>query len=356
MDNMMNNLDNSTFTATPPKKRGRKPKNAVVPEVEKFGKLNISIIEDEDTSTTGQSTAEQVDKPVTKQKKSPAKKSPAKSTNSPSIEKQQQQQQQQQQQIESTPPEGELFNLDITASHMGNAAVNRRPAVDDKPGYFQILREFNDAYPQQTNIHCWWCCHQFDSHPIGIPTKYDKISKTYKVIGCFCSFECAFAHCRDKNKKVYLSDFRVFYEKVTGEDGRHILSIRPAPDKWILKMFGGELSIEEFRASFTNGTRFQIMCAPMVPIGMFCDESKVGNRVYKKDGVIRKLEIRKAKKKPEPVPEEILSIPKSAVPPVIPQILNLPASNVAKKKSEVIPNTSPQNSKRTTVTQLISFG
>jgi hypothetical protein len=270
--------------------------------------------------------------------------------------------------------------------------VNRRPATDDSPGYFQILQEFNASYPRYTNVHCWWCCHQFDNHPIGIPIKYDKPNDIFKVLGCFCSFECAYAYSRKEQRKIYLSDFRILYQKVTGEDGQHIMNIRPAPERYVLKMFGGQLTIEEFRSSFRDGTKFEIMYSPMVPYGIFCDEAKLKSRGWIKDGVRKPLVIRKATKKQESSTSDVITVPKTTINPlsIFPQLSKVSNASSASNNSSALTSLTSSNTstilndsvvstfsqinnsnatrknnidfidsqsttKRTTVTQLISF-
>ena len=85
--------------------------------------------------------------------------------------------------------------------------LERSPPTDTRPGYFPLLARFNEVYPAKTDVLCWWCCHNFDTHPIGIPMKYDEHEDVFKVIGCFCSLNCAFAHSKMEKLPVHLSDF-----------------------------------------------------------------------------------------------------------------------------------------------------
>lgn len=97
-----------------------------------------------------------------------------------------------------------------------------------------------------TDIHCFWCCHQFVSKAVFMPINLK--GDTFLVRGVFCSFECCMAYVNNtseykKNRRLvqylfnYSTKTRVFREKV-----------KPAPPRELLKMFGGALSIEEFRA------------------------------------------------------------------------------------------------------------
>lgn len=90
---------------------------------------------------------------------------------------------------------------------------------------------------------CWWCCHTFEGQPLPCPIDYDKIDNKYKVKGLFCSWECMSAYSIQNYKSLsFIYQFRKeMYNDLTIDD------IKAAPDKIVLKDFGGHLSIEEFR-------------------------------------------------------------------------------------------------------------
>ena len=117
-----------------------------------------------------------------------------------------------------------------------------------KKGYFELMYDFvhNEEWLQKTHISCWWCCHQFDSVPLGLPLKYIKHINKFRVRGVFCSFPCmlAFNVCSsDPSTKTSNDLVNYLHFKLTGQQ----LQCRRAPPKWTLKMFGGELDIDEFR-------------------------------------------------------------------------------------------------------------
>jgi hypothetical protein len=144
----------------------------------------------------------------------------------------------------------------------------------------------NKTWITETNLACWWCCHHFDSIPLGLPIKYDK--KKFTVKGLFCSFACMMAHNKNDNKhnrKNEMTLIHFLYKKLTGilvDSNKELFgtsllntlpleqfdnnkelrdsyiegllelrtaSLEEAPPRCALKMFGGELSIEEFRKS-----------------------------------------------------------------------------------------------------------
>lgn len=113
-----------------------------------------------------------------------------------------------------------------------------------------ILKDFdkNNTWPEKTDIKCWWCCHNFDNTPVGIPIKiYDNI---FYLKGCFCSFNCCLSYVND-NKTLYKYDniypnIKSLRAKLTNKRLNDPLT--PAPPRECLDIFGGELSIEEFRS------------------------------------------------------------------------------------------------------------
>ena len=113
-----------------------------------------------------------------------------------------------------------------------------------------VLKDFdkNKSWPEKTNIKCWWCCHNFDNTPVGVPIKiYDNI---FYLKGCFCSFNCCLSYVND-NKNMYKYDsiyplIKSLRAKLTKKHLNDPLT--PAPPRECLDIFGGELSIEEFRS------------------------------------------------------------------------------------------------------------
>jgi hypothetical protein len=122
--------------------------------------------------------------------------------------------------------------------------VIESPLTIHKCGYERMLSSFckeGKNYPNTTNIKCWWCVHEFDNVPLGMPVHYNGV--TFKTRGVFCSFNCILADTKNVNYKKEL--ISAMYYKLNGK----ILdkSVKPAPDRYLLKIFGGPLSISEFR-------------------------------------------------------------------------------------------------------------
>lgn len=97
-------------------------------------------------------------------------------------------------------------------------------------------------------ICCWWCCHTWEGPDVHIPFRYDDRTKKFTTLGHFCSFECAKAWGIDNGGSRWgeMLEFLALYRKHSA--GKYVPT-SPAPKRQALKMFGGPLSIEEFRKS-----------------------------------------------------------------------------------------------------------
>jgi len=107
---------------------------------------------------------------------------------------------------------------------------------------------------QKTDIACWWCCHEFDTVPWGIPTKY--CDDKFDIFGVFCSPNCTLSHLLDTERdddylweKVAL--LNLLYYKIYNK----YETIIPSPNKISLIKFGGSLTIEEFHNLIDNNNK-----------------------------------------------------------------------------------------------------
>lgn len=137
--------------------------------------------------------------------------------------------------------------------------------INRKKGYFEILHKFikNDNWLHSSEILCWWCCHKFDTIPLGLPVEYDTKIKKFRVKGIFCSFPCMNAYnedsCSKNGYKKYLIKF--LYSKITGQSINSV--IKTAPPRCCLKVFGGDLTIDEFRKACECDKIYKLVEYPM---------------------------------------------------------------------------------------------
>ncbi len=139
----------------------------------------------------------------------------------------------------------------------------------------ELLKDFeeknkNNEWPQSTSIHCYWCCHKFSTPPLGIPLKYT--NDKFHVYGCYCSLECAAAF--NMSSKESLDEIFERYNMI------NLLSrmigyknvVRCAPNRLALKMFGGHLDIDEFRAYSNTSKLININFPPMMTMTQQIEE------------------------------------------------------------------------------------
>lgn len=138
--------------------------------------------------------------------------------------------------------------------------------------YNETLKD-NINTDSKTDFACWWCCHKFNNLPFGIPNKI--LNNTYHVFGNFCSFNCAAAHIhtlKDWNISERLSLLHNMYYSIYNMDEYE--TIKSAPAKETLKLFGGPLTIDEFRDSTKNINRdYRLIIPPMTSIMPLVEEN-----------------------------------------------------------------------------------
>ena len=137
--------------------------------------------------------------------------------------------------------------------------------------------------------YCFWCRHKIDSVPLGCPIAYvtdtavknyyseiskdnytikenitknkmienDKINilqkKYFLTDGVFCSFNCKIAFINDNKKNNLYDNSMMLSTKMYNEIyGTNKINIIPAPHWRLLKNYGGNLTIEEFRKTFNT--------------------------------------------------------------------------------------------------------
>jgi hypothetical protein len=119
---------------------------------------------------------------------------------------------------------------------------------------------------------CFWCCHEVGHETYGMPIRYDYVNKTFTMYGTFCSLECAAAH----NFSVHLGSDRAWeihsWIQMLGKRYGYKEPIRPAPSRYLLDMFDGPLTIDEFRNAHKGQTRTYVLnIPPLISISSHMD-------------------------------------------------------------------------------------
>lgn len=113
--------------------------------------------------------------------------------------------------------------------------------------YKQSILSSKNEVVKSTDIVCWHCTHTFQNTPKCVPVNYNKTKQTFEVVGVFCSWGCAKTWMSSRVEYNTPIKRMWLYELARKHYGYDKDVIYPAPDPWVLKKFGGSLTIEEFR-------------------------------------------------------------------------------------------------------------
>ena len=122
--------------------------------------------------------------------------------------------------------------------------------------------ESGRPWPSSTSCLCFHCCHGFTTLPIGLPKRLS--GQTFIVWGIFCSFECAAAFNLYTHQGYEMQESSNLLQLLYFKTTRQFTQIHPAPSRYLLKVFGGALEIDEFRAAFKSSKTTVINMAPLV--------------------------------------------------------------------------------------------
>ena len=173
-------------------------------------------------------------------------------------------------QLVSTSPNTSSNNTTSSATEVVAESHNESESEID---YYHLkstfLIQFKDSsevkqLPEHSDAACFWCCHTFTHRPVVLPIR--DTGEHLLVTGNFCSPECAAAYLFDIRQdshtrwEQYALLHRIYGDACQG-------SIYPAPVRTLLKLFGGALSIQEYRALIqSHKVRVDIHLPPMVSI------------------------------------------------------------------------------------------
>ena len=136
----------------------------------------------------------------------------------------------------------------------------------------QDIDGFNNEYINESICEnngisevCWNCCHSFHDTVYGIPLKH--VNGIFYIYGYFCSLECAARYVCEKFKEdnklwEIISLINLYNNKINGD----FSPINIAPDKLVLRKFGGSLTIDEYRLNFKKMVEYNITIPPIIPI------------------------------------------------------------------------------------------
>jgi hypothetical protein len=171
---------------------------------------------------------------------------------------------------------GSQINPNVENKNLIEARVQTE---NRKKGFFELLFKFvhNTEWLEHTEVHCWWCCHAFDTMPIGMPLDFNTNTRKFRVRGVYCSFACMVAYKNDQKYRNIDSLVKYLYKKLTSTNGGVNLTLPCAPPRCVLQMFGGNLSIEEFRSSTKENKMYKMIEYPMFMSKEYVEEIDILN-------------------------------------------------------------------------------
>ena len=116
---------------------------------------------------------------------------------------------------------------------------NNKKAEELLPGYVKLESEY-----KKNNILCWNCCHECQDIKY-LPIKHNK--GIFYVYGAFCSDGCSYRYLHDnyQNKTLWekIQLIKFYHKEIYGE----FVDVIIPPNRLSLKIFGGEMDIDEYR-------------------------------------------------------------------------------------------------------------
>jgi hypothetical protein len=153
--------------------------------------------------------------------------------------------------------------------HINNNTTTTEQEVDYYNIKATLLVQFKESaevktVPHTSDVACFWCCHTFTNRPVLLPIR--DTGEYLQVMGNFCCPECACAYLFDMRQDSHTRWeqlallYRVYGEACQGK-------IHPAPARNVLKHFGGNLSIIDYRNLIrSHKVRIDVHLPPMVSI------------------------------------------------------------------------------------------
>jgi hypothetical protein len=145
--------------------------------------------------------------------------------------------------------------------------------------------EDSDNHSKECNENiselCWNCSHHFHKSIVGIPLKYD--NDLFYIYGDFCSLECgaryAYEYIPDRFRDIF-SLINLYNHKLNPQENIP-KPIELAPNKLLLKSFGGKLTIDEYRSNSSNN-EYNIILPQIIPLKHITDSQEMSSSTNNK--------------------------------------------------------------------------
>lgn len=158
-----------------------------------------------------------------------------------------------------------------------NMIINNGMQKTIKP----VLPVYNNGWPSHSPYACWLCCHTFNNTSVGIPERL--VDGVFYLSGNFCSFNCAKRYLKGDTTADSVASMQTHQDLSINDDKANRLQLlellfhletgvlitdelKMSPPRLSLALFGGWLSIDEFRKNFNQPSEYHVYKSPLVPI------------------------------------------------------------------------------------------
>ena len=140
---------------------------------------------------------------------------------------------------------------------------------------YNNIEENEGIGKNNTSEICWNCCHCFHEHIYVIPLKY--LNKVFYTYGDFCSLECA---ARYTLENLHGYNFSEIYSLINLYNNillKRIEKVEIAPSRLVLQIFGGTLTIDQYRSNFNKKDTYDLRIPPIIPIKHTVNKYEINN-------------------------------------------------------------------------------
>ncbi len=175
------------------------------------------------------------------------------------------------------------FGSEVTPPTVTVPTVTEEAPVVSRPSLplhysEKLMMRFVDAnrdqkLPDSTDVACFWDCHSFRGMPCVIPIKVEE--DIWHVYGNFCCPECAAAHLFQERLDTHVQWERyALLNRLYAGGGTN--TVRLAGPRAVLRLFGGNLDITEYRALMAEKRmRIDVTLPPMISITQVMDTKPI---------------------------------------------------------------------------------
>mgnify|MGYP000639576737 FL=1 len=107
-----------------------------------------------------------------------------------------------------------------------------------------LIDEHEEINFKKKSLLCWNCCHEFTDQIHGVPISFN--SGVFHTVGDLCSIECISRYAVDNmSNDIYtiLPLINLYNNKINKNNNK----VKLAPNRLLLDIFGGNMSIDEYR-------------------------------------------------------------------------------------------------------------